>query len=65
MTTPRDIRLQLASLLDQLGQVQNTEAWETVTQSTPALSDQFQIAQNAMDELWYLWRTSTTKSTDE
>jgi hypothetical protein len=62
ISTDRDIRLTLANLLDRLGQVQNTERWEQVTNSNPQLKEQFQAAQDAMDTLWYSWRQTTLSS---
>lgn len=60
LTTPRDIRLKLASMLDLLGQVQNSEVWEALAIQYPTLSDQFQITQTTLDDLWYLFRCATT-----
>lgn len=59
LITPRDIRLKLASMLDQLGQLQSSESWETVTTEHPAIADAHQIAQTTLDDLWYLWRKVT------
>ncbi len=62
ISTDRDIRLTLASLLDRLGQVQNTERWEEVAKWNPQLKEQFQAAQDAVDMLWFSWRQTTVKS---
>jgi hypothetical protein len=62
ISTDRDIRLTLANLLDRLGQVQNSERWETVTTWNPELKEQFEVAQDAVDTLWYSWRQTTVKT---
>lgn len=61
MTTPRDIRLHLASLLDQLGQVQNTETWEATAQANSELNNRMYEAIASVDALWFLWRSLTAK----
>lgn len=60
ISTDRDIRLTLASLLDRLGQVQNTERWETVAQGNIELQNRMHVAICAIDAVWWLWRCTTT-----
>ena len=60
ISTDRDIRLTLANLLDRLGQVQNTEQWETTAQTNIELQNRMHEAINALDAVWWLWRCTTT-----
>jgi hypothetical protein len=62
ISTDRDIRLTLANLLDRLGQVQNTERWEQVAGLNPQLKEEFQAAQDAVDTLWFSFRSITVES---
>jgi len=64
ITTDRDIRLTLANLLDRLGQVQNTERWETTAQSNIELQNRMSEAINAVDAVWWLWRCTTSNSSE-
>ena len=59
ISTDRDIRLALANLLDRLGQVQNTERWETTAQSNIELQNRMSEAINAVDAVWWAWRCTT------
>lgn len=58
-TQTREIRLQLAFLLDKLGQLQNTETWEQVSEVNPKLQELFQNSQECLDSLWWEFRQTT------
>lgn len=60
--TPRDVRLELANLLDRLGQVQNTETWESTATTNKELQNRMSEAIVSMDNLWFLWRSLTAKN---
>ncbi|MBW4597608.1 MAG: hypothetical protein KME46_33090 [Brasilonema angustatum HA4187-MV1] len=64
LTTSRDIRLHLASLLDELSKVQTSEAWVSVASEFPILTEQFEQANTTLDTLWFNYRCATTNPGD-